>query len=88
MQIVVVPAIITLAVTLLRLFGELQHWSPNLFNPVAGGGGALIGISSSESTSRSGSPRRASGRPASGARSASRSAPSRRCSRWAARSPR
>jgi hypothetical protein len=45
MQIVVVPAIITLAVTLLRLFGELQHWSPNLFNPVAGGGGALIGIS-------------------------------------------
>ncbi len=45
MHMIVVPAIITLAVTLLRLVGELQHWSPALFNPVAGGGGALIGIS-------------------------------------------
>jgi hypothetical protein len=44
MQIVLVPALITLAVTLLRLVGELQNWSPSLFNKTAGGGGALIGI--------------------------------------------
>ena len=41
---ILVPALITLAVTLLRLVGELQHWSPALFNREAGGGGALIGI--------------------------------------------
>lgn len=39
------PAVVTLAVTLLRLTGELLHWSPTLFNPAAGGGGALVGIS-------------------------------------------
>jgi hypothetical protein len=39
-----VPSVITLVVTLLRLIGELQHWSPALFNPSAGGGGALVGI--------------------------------------------
>lgn len=39
------PAVVTLAVTLLRLTGELLHWSPSLFNPAAGGGGALVGIS-------------------------------------------
>jgi hypothetical protein len=39
------PAVITLAITVLRLVGELQHWSPKLFNPEPGGGGALIGIS-------------------------------------------
>lgn len=39
------PSIITLAITVLRLVGELQHWSPRLFNPEAGGGGALVGIS-------------------------------------------
>lgn len=44
-KLILVPAVIALAVTLLRLFGELQHWSPKLFNPEAGGGGALIGIS-------------------------------------------
>lgn len=44
MQLIVVPALITLGVTLLRLVGELQHWSPTLFNREAGGGGALIGI--------------------------------------------
>jgi hypothetical protein len=38
------PAIISLAVTLLRLIGELNHWSRTLFNSEAGGGGALIGI--------------------------------------------
>jgi hypothetical protein len=41
---VLVPALITLAVTLLRLTGELLHWSPLLFNRAAGGGGALVGI--------------------------------------------
>ena len=40
-----VPALITLGITVLRLVGELQHWSPVLFNPKAGGGGALVGIS-------------------------------------------
>ena len=39
------PAVVTLAITLLRLTGELLHWSPSLFNPTAGGGGALVGIS-------------------------------------------
>jgi hypothetical protein len=41
---ILVPAVITLAVTLLRLTGELMHWSPMLFNREAGGGGAIVGI--------------------------------------------
>jgi hypothetical protein len=44
-DLVLVPAIITLAVTALRLVGELQHWSPTLFNRAGGGGGAIVGIS-------------------------------------------
>ena len=44
-DLVLVPAIITLAVTALRLVGELQHWSSTLFNRQGGGGGALVGIS-------------------------------------------
>jgi hypothetical protein len=43
-RMIFVPAVITLAVTLLRLVGELQQWSPKLFNRDAGGGGALVGI--------------------------------------------
>jgi hypothetical protein len=43
-RLILVPAVITLAVTLLRLVGELQKWSPSLFNREAGGGGALVGI--------------------------------------------
>jgi hypothetical protein len=43
-RLVLVPAVITLAVTLLRLVGELQGWSSALFNREAGGGGALVGI--------------------------------------------
>jgi hypothetical protein len=43
-KLILVPALITLAVTLLRLTGELRHWSKALFNPEAGGGGALVGI--------------------------------------------
>jgi len=44
-KLVLVPAVITLGVTLLRLFGELQGWSPRLFSREAGGGFALVGIS-------------------------------------------
>jgi hypothetical protein len=44
-KLILVPSIITLAITALRLVGELQHWPTSLFNPAAGGGGALIGIS-------------------------------------------
>ena len=43
-RLVLVPAVITLGVTLLRLFGELQGWSPRLFNREEGGGLALVGI--------------------------------------------
>ena len=43
-QLILVPAVITLGVTLLRLVGELVGWSPALFNREAGGGGALVGI--------------------------------------------
>ncbi len=42
-KLVLMPALITLAVTVLRLVGELNHWNPSLFNRGAGGGGALIG---------------------------------------------
>jgi hypothetical protein len=41
---ILVPGIITAAVTLLRLVGELNHWSRTLFNPEAGGGMAIVGI--------------------------------------------
>jgi hypothetical protein len=41
---IVVPAIVTLAVTLLRLAGELSGWSPALFNRAAGGPGSIVGI--------------------------------------------
>ncbi|HEU0007724.1 MAG TPA: hypothetical protein VFS12_17185 [Terriglobia bacterium] len=43
-RLILVPSIITLVITLLRVTGELRHWSPTLFNPSAGGGGALVGI--------------------------------------------
>jgi hypothetical protein len=43
-NLILVPALITLAITLLRLTGELMNWSPILFNKSAGGRGALIGI--------------------------------------------
>jgi hypothetical protein len=43
-RLILVPALVTLAVTLFRLTGELFRWSPALFNREAGGGGALIGI--------------------------------------------
>jgi hypothetical protein len=40
-----VPAVITLAITVLRLAGELANWSPRFFNPAPGGGLAVVGIS-------------------------------------------
>jgi hypothetical protein len=43
-RLILIPAMITLAVTLLRLAGELLEWSPVLFNRSAGGGGAIVGI--------------------------------------------
>jgi len=43
-SLILVPALITLAVTILRVVGELEHWTKLLFNPSAGGGAALIGI--------------------------------------------
>jgi len=41
---VLVPALITLAVTILRLVGELMGWSAALFSREAGGGFSLVGI--------------------------------------------
>lgn len=43
-KLILVPALITFAVTLLRLVGELMHWSPTFFNRTAGGRGAIVGI--------------------------------------------
>jgi hypothetical protein len=44
-RLITVPALITLAITILRLVGELQHWPKPWFSAAAGGGGAVIGIS-------------------------------------------
>jgi len=44
-KLITVPALITLAITILRLVGELQGWSSLLFSTKAGGGFALVGIS-------------------------------------------
>ena len=44
-RLILVPSIITLAITVFRLASELEHWSPRLFNTSVGGGGALVGIS-------------------------------------------
>lgn len=43
-SLILIPALLTLAITLLRLAGELLNWAPALFNKAAGGGGALVGI--------------------------------------------
>lgn len=43
-QLIFIPAVITLAVTLLRLVGELQRWPTALFSREGGGGGAIVGI--------------------------------------------
>lgn len=44
-RLIAIPTLITLAVTILRLFGELKHWPAPWFSTAAGGGGAIIGIS-------------------------------------------
>jgi hypothetical protein len=44
-SLITVPALITLAVTIVRLVGELQHWGKPWVGNQAGGGLALIGIS-------------------------------------------
>jgi hypothetical protein len=44
-SLILMPAIITLVITILRLVGELQHWPAPWVSPAAGGGGAIIGIS-------------------------------------------
>ena len=43
-KLILVPAVITLGITLLRLVGELANWSPTFFNKDAGGGAAVVGI--------------------------------------------
>ncbi|HSB10027.1 MAG TPA: hypothetical protein VLM38_11130 [Blastocatellia bacterium] len=43
-RLILIPAVITLAVTFLRLVGELQHWPTALFKPTAGGVGSIVGI--------------------------------------------
>jgi hypothetical protein len=43
-QLILVPSLITLVVTILRLAGELAHWPQKYFNTEVGGGGAIVGI--------------------------------------------
>jgi hypothetical protein len=43
-SLIAVPAVITLAITILRLVGELEHWPSPFFSDVAGGGAAIVGI--------------------------------------------
>lgn len=43
-KLILIPSVITLAITLLRLLGELQNWAPSIFNKAPGGGGAILGI--------------------------------------------
>ena len=45
LKLILVPSLITLAVTILRAVGELQNWPSPLFGKQPGGGGAIIGIS-------------------------------------------
>jgi len=44
-SLITIPAVITLAITILRLVGELEHWPKPWFNAAAGGGAAIVGIS-------------------------------------------
>jgi hypothetical protein len=45
-RLVLIPALLTLAITVVRLCGELYGWSPAIFGkPEAGGSQALLGIS-------------------------------------------
>jgi hypothetical protein len=44
-NLIAIPALITLAITILRLVGELEQWPKPWFSNVAGGGAAIVGIS-------------------------------------------
>ncbi len=44
-SLVLIPALITLAITILRLVGELEGWSRLFFSRAPGGGMAIVGIS-------------------------------------------
>ena len=44
-RLIAIPTVITLAVTILRVAGELKHWPTPWFSTQAGGGGAVVGIS-------------------------------------------
>jgi len=44
-SLVMIPALFTLGITILRLVGELEHWPRPWFSTVAGGGFAIVGIS-------------------------------------------
>ncbi len=43
-ELILAPSLITLGVTVLRLTGELMHWSPRWFSREAGGAFAIVGI--------------------------------------------
>lgn len=43
-RLILVPALVTLGVTVLRLAGELMNASPTLFSRAVGGGAAVVGI--------------------------------------------
>ena len=43
-RLILVPAVVTLAVTVLRVAGELLHGPQTLFNSSEGGAGAIVGI--------------------------------------------
>ncbi|MGD0697775.1 MAG: hypothetical protein ABSB82_23415 [Terriglobia bacterium] len=44
LRLILIPSVITLAVTLLRMVGELEGWSKTFFSPAPGGGAAVVGI--------------------------------------------
>jgi hypothetical protein len=43
-SLVLLPAVLTLAVTVLRIVGEVMGWSPGFFSTASGGGMARVGI--------------------------------------------
>jgi len=45
MSLILIPSVVTLFVTILRVYGELHNWPRPWFSSQAGGGGAIIGIS-------------------------------------------
>lgn len=43
-RLIAIPTVLTLAVTLVRVTGELKHWPAPWFSSTGGGSGAIIGI--------------------------------------------